>query len=104
MLKIATVGSAARLGREDGLGTLRPGSPGDVVVWSLDEVAFAGADSDLVEAFLRCGPVRARHTIVKGRFLVRDGLPQFHGLDEALASHRRISRAWQSTVAPLVGT
>ena len=74
------------------------------MVWSLDEVAFAGAHSDLVEAWLRCGPVRARHTIVNGRFLVRDGLPQFAGLDEALASHRRISRAWQRTVAPLVGT
>jgi cytosine/adenosine deaminase-related metal-dependent hydrolase len=104
VLEIATVGSAACLGREDGLGTLRVGAPGDVVVWGLDEVAFAGAHTDLVEAWLRCGPVKARDTIVKGRFLVRDGVPQAAGLRENLAAHRRISRAWQQDVAPLLGS
>jgi cytosine/adenosine deaminase-related metal-dependent hydrolase len=103
VLEIATVGSASCLGREDGLGTLRPGAPGDVVVWSLDEVAFAGAHSDLVEAWLRCGPVRARHTIVNGRVLVRDGVPQSDKLHDALVAHRRISREWQRDVTPLVG-
>jgi len=103
VLEIATTGSAACLGREDGLGTLRPGAPGDVVVWSLDEVAFAGAHTDLVEAWLRCGPVRARDTIVNGRVLVRQGVPQFDKLHDALAGHRRISREWQRSVAPLIG-
>lgn len=103
VLEIGTVGSAACLGREDGLGTLRQGAPGDLVVWELDEVAFAGAHTDLVEAWLRCGPVRARHTIVNGRFLVRDCAPQTPNLKEAIASHRRISREWQGSVAPLVG-
>ncbi len=103
VLKIATQGSAACLGREDGLGTLQPGVPGDVVVWSLDEVAFAGVHTDLVEGFLRCGPVHARHTIVNGRVLVRDGVPQSDKLQDALAAHRRISREWQGTMAPLLG-
>jgi cytosine/adenosine deaminase-related metal-dependent hydrolase len=102
VLEIATIGSAACLGREDGLGMLRVGAPGDVVVWSLDEIAFAGAHTDLVEAWLRCGPVRARHTIVNGKLLVRDGVPQSDMLHEALVAHRRISREWQRTVAPLV--
>jgi 8-oxoguanine deaminase len=99
VLKIATEGSAACLGREDGLGTLRTGAPGDVVVWELDEVAFAGVHTDLVEGFLRCGPVRARHTIVNGQFLVRDGVPQSNKLQDALAAHRRISRDWQGVTA-----
>ena len=103
VLEIATVGSAACLGRDDGLGTLRVGSPGDVVVWDLDQVAFAGAHTDLVEAWLRCGPVRARDTIVNGRVLVRNGVPQSAELGEALAAHRRISREWQGAMAPLVG-
>jgi cytosine/adenosine deaminase-related metal-dependent hydrolase len=103
VLEIATVGSASCLGREDGLGRLRVGAPGDVVVWSLDPVAFAGAHTDLVEAWLRCGPVRARHTIVNGRVLVRDGVPQSDKLQEALAAHRRISRELQRDVAPLLG-
>jgi len=33
-------------------------------VWSLEGVRFAGALSDPVEAWLRCGPVSARHTVV----------------------------------------
>jgi cytosine/adenosine deaminase-related metal-dependent hydrolase len=99
VLKIATVGSAACLGREDGLGTLQPGAPGDVVVWSLDEVAFAGVHTDLVEGFLRCGPVRAKHTIVNGRVIVRDGVPQSNKLKDALVAHRRISREWQGAAA-----
>lgn len=103
VLEIATVGSASCLGREDGLGTLRPGAPGDVVVWKLDEVAFAGAHTDLVEAWLRCGPVRARDTIVNGRLLVRDCIPQTPNLHEALVAHRRISSEWQRAVAPLIG-
>ena len=35
--------------------------------------AFAGAIADPIEAWLRCGPVGARHTIVHGRPVVRDG-------------------------------
>jgi cytosine/adenosine deaminase-related metal-dependent hydrolase len=104
ILEIATVGSAACLGREDGLGTLQPGAPGDLVVWSLDEVAFAGVHTDLVEGFLRCGPVRARDTIVNGKALVRDGIPQSDKLRDALGAHRRISREWQGAVATLIGT
>ncbi len=104
VLQIATVGSAACLGREDGLGTLRPGAPGDVVVWNLDEVAFAGVHTDLVEGFLRCGPVRARDTIVSGRLLVRDGVPLSNKLHDAVAAHRRISREWQGAAGPLFGS
>lgn len=103
VLEIATVGSAACLGREDGLGSLQAGAPGDLTVWSLDEVAFAGAHTDLVEAWLRCGPVRARHTIVNGRVLVRDGVPQWAGLQESLSSHRRISREWQGVAGSPFG-
>ncbi|UNT00153.1 amidohydrolase family protein [Streptomyces tubbatahanensis] len=73
ILRAATVDAAACLGREDGLGSLAPGAPADVVVWDLDEFAFAGAHTDPVEAWLRCGPVRPRHTLVQGHPLVEDG-------------------------------
>ena len=43
-----------------------PGAVGDVAVWSLTGPAFAGAIADPVEAWLRCGPVGARDTIVHG--------------------------------------
>jgi cytosine/adenosine deaminase-related metal-dependent hydrolase len=72
-LECATLGGAGCLGREGELGVLAPGAVGDVAVWKLDGPRFAGAIADPIEAWLRCGPVDAWHTIVHGRFVVRDG-------------------------------
>ena len=92
-LEMATLGGAACLGRDD-IGALEPGRAGDLVVWPLDGVAFAGALSDPVEALLRCGPVAARHTVVAGRPLVTDGRLTAAGVDEMLARHRQIAGEW----------
>jgi hypothetical protein len=40
-----------------------------------------------VEAWLRCGPTAARHTVVAGRVLVRDGALTLPGVDDRLARH-----------------
>jgi hypothetical protein len=64
-------------------------------VWPLEGVQFAGAWTDPVEAWLRCGPVQPRHTIVAGRPLVRNGELESPRLEEMLALHATISRAWQ---------
>jgi cytosine/adenosine deaminase-related metal-dependent hydrolase len=95
-LDIATRGSAACLGRAGEIGELSPGACGDVTVWPTPAVQFAGAWSDPVEALLRCGPVAARHTIVGGRFVVRDGSLTSPKVDEMLRAHERISRSWQA--------
>jgi cytosine/adenosine deaminase-related metal-dependent hydrolase len=95
-LHMATVGSAACLGRQGEIGVLSPGAAGDLVVWPLDGVAFAGAWSDPVEAWLRCGPVTARHTVVAGRTVVCDGVLALEGVDEMLRRHREIARDWQA--------
>jgi len=94
VLQMATLGSAACLGRAGELGVIAPGAPADLVAWPLEGVQFAGAHSDPVEAWLRCGPVSARHTIVNGEFVVRDGEIARPGLEEMLDRHREISRAW----------
>lgn len=86
-LEIATRGSAACLGRSGELGQLAIGSVGDLVCWPLEGVAFAGALSDPVEAWLRCGPVSARHTVVAGRPVVRDGMLSATGVAGVLARH-----------------
>ncbi len=52
---------------------LAAGAVGDVAVWPLTGPAFAGALADPVEAWLRCGPVGARHTVVARAAVVRDG-------------------------------
>ncbi len=94
-LDIATRGSARCLGRSDELGQLRPGACADLVVWDLHEVARAGAVSDPVEAWLRCGPARAWTTVVGGRILVDRGEPRLAGLVDALRTHDRIARRMQ---------
>jgi cytosine/adenosine deaminase-related metal-dependent hydrolase len=87
-LEIATRGSAGCLGRDGEIGQLSVGAVGDLVCWPLEGVAFAGALSDPVEAWLRCGPVSARHTIVAGVPVVRDGRLVSPHTDEMLARHR----------------
>jgi cytosine/adenosine deaminase-related metal-dependent hydrolase len=96
-LEIATLGGAACLGRTGELGVLEPGAVGDLAVWSLTGPAFAGALADPIEAWLRCGPLGARDTIVAGRPIVRDGRVVAESrLDEMLAAHRRLARRMQA--------
>jgi cytosine/adenosine deaminase-related metal-dependent hydrolase len=95
-LELATAGGAACLGRTGEIGTLTPGAVGDVAVWPLTGPAFAGAIGDPVEAWLRCGPVVARHTVVHGRPIVRDGRVVASGLADVSARHRQIAEAMQS--------
>jgi cytosine/adenosine deaminase-related metal-dependent hydrolase len=90
-LEIATRGSAGCLGRTGELGQLSVGAAGDLVCWPLEGIAFAGALTDPVEAWLRCGPVSARHTVVHGRPVVEDGHLTASGVDDMLARHRAIS-------------
>jgi cytosine/adenosine deaminase-related metal-dependent hydrolase len=87
-LGIATRGSAACLGRTGELGMISVGAAGDLVCWPLTGIAFAGALTDPVEAWLRCGPVTARHTVVAGRPVVRDHALVADGLDDMLRRHR----------------
>jgi cytosine/adenosine deaminase-related metal-dependent hydrolase len=95
-LEMATLGGAGCLGRLGELGTLTVGSVGDVAVWPLTGPAFAGAIADPIEAWLRCGPVAARHTVVHGRAVVRDGELVSARLAEMLAEHDRLARRIQS--------
>ncbi len=92
-LELATIGGAACLGRDD-IGSLAPGQAADLAVWSLQGVPFAGALSDPVEAWLRCGPVAARDTVVSGKAVVRDGCLTVPDVEEYLARHRRIASEW----------
>lgn len=97
-LEMATHGGAACLGRAGELGVLTPGAVGDVAVWSLEGPRFAGAVADPVEAWLRCGPVSARHTVVAGRVVVRDGRLTHPDVSDRLSAHHAAAtRIQQST-------
>jgi cytosine/adenosine deaminase-related metal-dependent hydrolase len=95
VLEMATLGGAGCLGREGELGSLTPGAVGDVAVWSLSGPSFAGAVSDPIEAWLRCGPIGARDTVVHGRFVVRDGHLLHPGAPSMLKAHDQWSRRLQ---------
>ena len=90
-LEIATRGGAGCLGREGEIGEIRIGAVGDIAVWSLTGPSFAGAIADPVEGWLRCGPASAKHTVVHGRVVVRDGQLTHPALDDMLKSHHLIS-------------
>ena len=70
-LEIATLGGAQVLGRGD-LGALDVGKRADFAIYRTDTIALSGA-WDPVAGLIFCGPIRAEHTIVEGRFVVRDG-------------------------------
>jgi len=90
-LELATSGGAGCLGRVGEIGTLAVGAVGDVAVWSLTGPSFAGAIADPIEAWLRCGPLAARDTIVAGTPVVRGGRLVSPAVEQHLRDHRRIS-------------
>ena len=95
-LEIATRGGAGCLGRAGEIGELTVGAVGDLVVWPVEATSrFAGAISDPIEAWLRCGPSAAKHTVVAGRVVVRDGALADDRVDEMLAWHRRVAARFQ---------
>ena len=98
---MATLGGAACLGRRGELGVIAPGAVGDVAVWPLTGPAYAGAIADPIEAWLRCGPALARHTVVHGRLVVRDGVLTHPDTAARLAAHRREATRIQSGSASL---
>ncbi len=95
VLAMATRGGAACLGRSGEIGELTVGAAADLVCWPQQGVAFTGALTDPVEAWLRCGPTAARHTVVAGRVVVREGVLTHRGLEDTLARHRAVAARLQ---------
>ena len=87
-LEIATLGGASVLGRTD-IGTLRTGACADLFTVDLGDIAYAGALSDPVAAVLFSAPNRARHTVVHGRPVVRDGQVLTMDLPTVIEQHNR---------------
>jgi len=92
VLRVATRGGAACLGRDD-VGSLEPGKRADVALFSVHDLSHAGAEVDPVAAVVLCGPARPRHLLVEGRPVVRDGrLAAADEEDIAAEGHRAARR------------
>ena len=72
VLRVATRGGAACLGRDD-IGSLEVGKRADVALFRIDGLGFAGADIDPVAALVYCSPQCVRDLFVEGREIVRGG-------------------------------
>lgn len=95
-LEIATRGGAKCLGRDGEIGQLVIGMQADIAIWRLDGPLFAGVVHDLIEGWLRCGPIAPTHTIVAGKEVVRAGQIVSPRLEEMLRSHHSISKRFQT--------
>lgn len=69
-LKLATIGGARVLGRED-IGRIRPGYCADLALWDISGVESAGSWDPAALAL--AGPERVKHLLVGGRQVVQDG-------------------------------
>jgi cytosine/adenosine deaminase-related metal-dependent hydrolase len=94
-LAMATRGGAACLGRTGEIGVLAPGANADLCVWPLTGLPWAGAVSDPIDAWLRCGPSAPRHVLVGGRAVVTEGQLHQPDLPEVLRRHEAVARKVQ---------
>ncbi len=89
-LEIATLGGAKVLNRTD-IGRIAPGMAADLAIFDLNRLEFAGAQHDPVSALAFCGPVAPLHTVVDGRFVVRDGRLTTIDLGALVRRHNELS-------------
>ncbi len=88
-LEIATRGGASVLGRDD-LGSLEVGKRADFAVFDATTIDLTGA-WDKVAGLVLCGPLKAKHTVVEGRFVVRDGFVTTIDLPKVLEAHATLT-------------
>lgn len=89
-LEMATLGGAKVLNRDD-IGALKPGMAADIVLFSLDQIGFAGASHDPVAALVFCTPSNVACSIINGRVVVRDGQLASVDLPVILERHNRLA-------------
>jgi len=92
-LKMATVGGAACLGRDD-IGALEPGKSADIAIFSLEDIGYSGA-GDPVGALLLCQPSRVETLIINGKIVVAHGQLQTLDLPPILEAHRKKAKEMQ---------
>ncbi len=93
VLRLATRGGAAVLGRDD-IGALAPGMAADVIGFRLDTLPLAGAAvHDPLAALVFCRPANVDFSVVNGRPLIEGGA--FVALDSQrlVAEHNAFARA-----------
>jgi len=89
-LRLATLGGAQVLHREEEIGSLEPGKCADLVLFDVSGLEFSGA-ADPVAALLHCATQHADTVMVNGEILVRGGRLVNESLYDVVARHREIA-------------
>jgi cytosine/adenosine deaminase-related metal-dependent hydrolase len=95
VLEMATRDGARCLGRAGEIGQLSLGANADIAVWPIEGVRWAGAVTDPIEAWLRCGPNAPRDVYVGGRAVVASGQLVAGDLEGILSRHDAAARRIQ---------
>lgn len=90
-LKLATVGSARTLARDD-IGSLEVGMAADFVAFRVDDLSHAGALGDPVAALLTCAPAPAWLSVINGKVVVEEGRLPGLDLPRLIERHNHFSR------------
>ena len=88
VLELATVGGAEVLGRSD-IGSLEPGKCADFFSLDLGTLGYAGALHDPVAAVVFCAPQAARHTVINGKAVEKDGAIVTMDMQTVIATHNK---------------
>lgn len=90
-IELATLGSAAVIGRED-LGMLAPGKAADCIGFKLDELPLAGgAIHDPVASLLLCTPGSVELSVIQGKLVVERGSLLGVDLEPLIARHNQFA-------------
>ena len=96
-LRMATIGGAEVLHREDEIGSIEVGKAADLIAFDLSDIAFAGAHADPLAAIVHCAADRVDFAVVNGKWRVRDARLVDESILDLIPVHNRLSKELTAT-------
>ena len=87
-LRLATRGGAEVLNRHD-IGQIAPGFGADMAIFSHNCIELSGTQTDPLAGLVFCGPVKPRHVLINGKWVVREHQLTTLSLPDLLDRHHR---------------
>ena len=91
-LRMATIGGAQVLHREDEIGSIEVGKAADLIAFDLNDIALAGSHADPVAAVVHCAVDRVDFAMVNGEWRVRNGRLVDESILDLIPVHNRLSK------------
>jgi len=91
-LRMATIGGAQVLHREDEIGSIEVGKAAALIAFDLNDIAFAGALADPLAAVVHCAADQVDFALVNGEWRVRNGGLVDESILDLIPIHNRFSK------------